>query len=180
VLAAFVYGYFVGYRVALHPGDRELCVTVDDLLPLPGGAVKLPAHEKLERLFHTDGSKEVTYEYDASGEAHPLFLSSGVSESTSDRDARTEFVGRQAAVGLGSLVSGTKLDEMPRDDLLRWGDESRSTLLTVKGEPAGNYFLARKGSRLFSLILTGVYLDKPESLRAVVLPHLERMERVGL
>lgn len=179
-LAAFLYGYFVGFNVAVKPGDRALVVTIDDVKPLPEGITKVDSAEKLTRLVHTDGSTEVSYEYDTTLAARPIYLLSTVTDSLSARDALQEFLGRSAAVKLGSVVTSTPLDETPRDDLLKWGDQSRSMLLTVQGQPAGNYFLARKGTLIFSLMLSGVHLDKPESFRKVVQPHLDHLAAAGL
>lgn len=181
LVGAMLYGLFVGYHVALKPGDRERLITIDDITAqLPQVTRAASAPEKIERLWHTDASVEISYEYDGSETATPIYLTSTVSQAMSSRDAENEYFGYTAGMKVGAAVSGVGLKETPRDDLLKWGDESRSTLLTSDGQPAGNYFIARKGSRIFILMVSGIYFDEPEAFQALVKPRLDRMAASSL
>ncbi|APR78278.1 Hypothetical protein A7982_03625 [Minicystis rosea] len=176
-----LYGLFVGYHVAVKPGDRERLVTIEDITArLPAVTRAASAPEKLERLWHTDASIEISYEYDGAETATPVYITSTVSQSLSSRDAAGEYFGYTAGVKVGAAVSGAGLKETPRDDLLKWGDESRSTVLVSDGQPAGNYFIARKGSRIFIFMVSGVCFEEPEAFRALILPRLERMAASSL
>jgi hypothetical protein len=180
VAGAFLYGLFVGYKVALKPDDRALILTVDEVATALEDFKKVDTAETLERRLYTDGSKELSYEYEDIQGAHPIYVMSTMSAATSARDARAEYIGLVAGVRLGTTLLEDDMKEEPRDDLLKWGDESRSTILTMNGNRAGNYFVARKGDRIFSLMVSGVYYDDPAMFDALVRPHLERMTQQGL
>ena len=73
-------------------------------------------------------------------------------------------------------AAGGGVEQTERNDLLKWGDDSRCGLLVNQGFNVGNYFFARKGNKIFCLLIAGICIQDAEELRAVLLPHLERLE----
>ncbi len=62
-------------------------------------------------------------------------------------------------------------------DLFAWGEES--TILTFSDDhrPAGIYFLARRGRKVFLLVVSGQKLDDPHLLEMLLRPVLLKLER---
>lgn len=158
---------------AANLADRDFLLTIDDLGQHMPGFEKQEGVEKIERDGFL-GSTEVSYEYDPPGD-EGIFLSSSITVDRSAREARDSFTGMK--LGMGLMFSAEKdVDTEERNDLLKWGDESRALVLTAGGQPVGNVFLARKGRRVFFLTIAGVYFDDPEAFGELIVPKLEKME----
>jgi hypothetical protein len=156
--------------------DRQVVVTVDDLM----GVVEdfSPDHdaETTGKSKYIDKSYEIEYEYEHPDEDQPLFLHSSVSVEPSVSDAKTTYMSVKMGMSIGLSASGEDAQLVDRDDLFQWGDESRCALVTSGGFNVGNFFVARKGTRVFCLMITGHAFDDRESLEKLVKPKLERLE----
>ncbi len=155
----------------LKPGDRAALVTGEDLFAATSrDAPAKPKTEKAQRSKLFDGSVQLEYEYQS--KTPPLYVATTLTLETSLEAAKTSYltqaVGGAAGVAIGA--SNVKLED--RDELFRWGDESKLQVLQVDGKPAGNFFVARKGTRVFLTIFSGVYFDDPEAFRSLVEPKL--------
>ncbi len=62
-------------------------------------------------------------------------------------------------------------------DLFAWGDESIVLTLSDDHQPAGIFFLARRGEKVFLLAVSGQKLDDPHLLEMLLRPVLLRLER---
>ena len=170
---ALLYGCLVGVDVEPHPGDRELVVTIEDVT---AGMefTKDPTKESLKRTWYIDGSVDVAYEYNGAEGKLPVYVSSQASRNTSSQDATNEYLGMKLGASAVFRVMGENVTETQRDDLLKWGDDSSSVLLSVPGGHVGNCFVARKGDKVFMLIVTGVFFDDKTTLEGVLLPKLNK------
>ena len=83
------------------------------------------------------------------------------------------WTGTMLGTRLGGGVSIT-IEE--RNELFKWGDQSRLAILKSNGLSIGNIFVARKGKSCFFMILYGVYFDDSESLKELLLPTLSLLE----
>lgn len=168
--------YFLFQRGQNRPvsaAERAIVVTFDDLAL----RAKLQKADSAESLTKTTfPNTTVEYRYEEKQESPRLFVqSSAVFESTSF--AAGAFVTTfDTGFGIGSARNGG-VTRVRRDELLRWGDESRAYLLQFEGNPIGNVFVARKGSRVFTLVVSGVYFDDPDAFGSLLLPKLEALER---
>jgi len=162
-----------GEQLAATAQDRAVVIDAAALAAhVPGLAVD-PAKEQLKKERNAFGVVTVSYEY----EGQPaLYVKSSATFDKTASDAKTSYGG--ARLGLeGYLAATGKLQTVARDDLLRWGDESRSSLLVRDGKPLGNFFIARKGGRVFMLMTAGIYFDDPALMSELLRPRLEAMER---
>ena len=121
-----------------------------------------------------DGSAEVNYEYES--ESPPLYVSTSISLEKDNRDAITTYTSQSVGGSVGLSIAGDGLKMEERQDLLAFGDQSKSQLLTMNGKPVGNFFITRKGPRVLMVIFSGVYFDDPEALRSVMEPKLEAFQ----
>jgi hypothetical protein len=76
----------------------------------------------------------------------------------------------------GTSFADTKIDFVDRDDIFRLGDKSRFAQIKSDNLPAGNYFVARKGTRVFAVLFAGVYFDDGETVRELLMPVLTKLE----
>lgn len=174
-----LYGCFVGFDVAPEPGDRDLVVTVEDVTA-GMDFTKDPARESLKRTWYIDGSREVVYEYDGSDGTLPVYVSSQVTRTASRSDADGEYLGMKLGASAVFRVIGEDVTEVPRDDLLKWGDKSTSVLLTVPGGKVGNVFVAQRGNKVFMVMVTGIYFDEKEAIEKAFLPKLGKASSSSL
>lgn len=162
-----------GKQLAATAQDRALVVDAAALAARAPGLAVDPKKEQLKKEKDAFGVVTVSYEY----EGQPaLYVKSSASFDRTASDAKTSY--GAARLGLqGYLAATGKLQTVARRDLLEWGDESESSLLVRNGKPLGNFFIARKGGRVFMLMTAGLYFDDPETMGEIVLPRLEAMER---
>lgn len=167
-----------GQELPVGEQERAVVVTRDDILARTQG-LKLDGPEKLAKKKLLDGTYELEYKYDASkSKIEPFFLDCMVTVSTSSSDASNRYMGMKLGGAAGFSMSagdGVKLED--HDELFRWGDDSRSALITAQGKPVGNFFITRKGRYILYVIVVGVYFAKPETLADLLNPKLAELER---
>lgn len=159
--------------------ERGLVITIEDLTGhMAGFEPPTGGKETFHRVDHFDGSTELVYEYDTVATGGTLYLSSGVTVETSPQNAGYSYTGMDIGVGIGlGIEPGSEVVQQERNDLLTWGDQSRTALLVTNGQPVGNVFIGRRGRRIFHVLFAGVYFDEPEAFQELVTPHLEAIER---
>jgi hypothetical protein len=159
------------------PADRQLVVTVDDLAPWLDDVTPDRSAETVQKSRYFDGSWDIEYEYEHPDEDVPLYINSSVTVEHTTQDARTTYASLGVGVRIGLTVSKTEgMQLVDRNDLYRWGDQSRCTLVTVGGRPVGTLFLARKATYVFYFAVTGLALDNGAELGQLLDPHLKRLE----
>jgi len=176
VLLAVLGGVFVlsGKPQPVTAADRAVVVTIQDLARHMHDFEPVASGETFKKTRYLDGSHQLEYEYKSPREP-PLYLRSSLSVEHSANDAVTNYGGMRIGAKVGFALSGKdKITQVDRDDLLRWGDDSHCTLLQSGGKPVGNLFVARKGERVVSVILAGVYFEKPAAFQELMLPILGR------
>jgi hypothetical protein len=92
-------------------------------------------------------------------------------------DAKTTYVSLWGGTKVAFYVFGeVQVDLQEKNELFRWGDESRFGLLLADGRPFGNVFVAKKEKRVVYLLVSGIYFDDTESFSAFLSPYLERLD----
>jgi hypothetical protein len=163
----------------LPPGDadRAAVLTIEELGERLQDFTPKPNVAKLTKRKLLDGSHELSYEYDTSTDAKGgLYLNCVITVEKDATDARNSYLGMKLGGAAGfAITSGKGVSLQDREDLLKWGDDSHSAVLTVDGKPGGNFFIARKGTHIFYLIVAGVFFDSPENLSSLLVPKLEQL-----
>ncbi len=170
-----------GTNVALAAGERDLVLDISHLTGwIPSYTPNLEG-EKVTKTRYIDDSYEIEYVYDIPEDDEAPYLSYTVTFEPSAGDATTTYVSLWGGTKVGFYVFGeVQVDVQEKNDLFRWGDESRLGLLLTDGRPFGNVFVARKGKRVVYLLVSGVYFDDADALTGLLAPYLERLDAFAL
>jgi hypothetical protein len=166
-----------GTSVALAAEERELVVDISHLKEWMEGYSPDPAGETLEKTRYIDDSYEIEYVYDLPENDEAPYLSYTLTFEPSTSDASTTYVSLWGGTKVAFYVFGdVQVDVQEKNELFRWGDESRFGLLVAEGRPFGNVFVAKKDKRVVYLLVSGIYFDDPESFSSFLTPYLERLD----
>ncbi len=148
---------------------RAVAAQIDDYRPQP-------SRETFLRRQYFDHSFELDYTY-ARAEGDDLYLKSTLTVAATPGDAEKLFHQRWGLSSAGKILPGaTDVKLVERNDIFRWGDQSRLGVIMADGKPVGNLFVARSGATVFYLLVTGACFDAPEAFSSLVLPTLGNSE----
>ena len=151
--------------------DKALFLRVADLAEFGVRYPNTEAGETFGKAKLADGSYEITYKFETSGDARPLFIQSSVNVGRTTTDAQfaesTEKFGLMAAF----KQNGVEEREVPG---VRNG---KLTLLVKGGMPIGNVFTLREAGRTHVLVLSGLYVKDAAVWQKLMAPKLERLTR---
>jgi hypothetical protein len=181
VLAAFVGAgalyLFSATEEEVTAKDRQLVVDVEALAEWIGDYVPDPRNETITKTRYIDRSLEIEYVYDGGADESEPYLQCCVSWEPKLGDARAGYVAMWGGAKLGiTYLAETEAEVVERNDLFRWGDQSRFGIITADGAPCGNIFIARKGRFVFLLAIGGVYFDEGQAFGEWVTPALSGLE----
>lgn len=152
--------------------DKKLVLTVADVAPFVRYQPK-PGLEKATRTTKIDGSWEVKNVYNDEGK---LFMTSIYFHEDSLSSAQNIFSGQELGTKIGYAKGGGNIEEVPKNELFKWGDESHFYLIKKNGKPIGNRFVARKGNNVIYMIMSGVYFNKPKPTHDFLDPVMQRID----
>jgi hypothetical protein len=156
--------------------DREVLITATHAAEWLDGFQPAPERGRFAKKRFFDESCELSYEYEhPEADAHwSLYVSCVVTVERSTSDARITYTASGTGTRLGLGLSDLELRD--EDALFRWGDRSRCALITLEdGTVIGNYFICQDGTRVFELVLSGLYFDEGEALGEFLRPVLGRL-----
>lgn len=166
-----------GTNVALAAGERELVVDISHLRGWIPGYTPNPAGETLSKTRYIDDSFEIEYVYDLPEDDEAPYLSYTVTFEPSESDASTTYVSLWGGTKVAFYVFGeVQVEVQEKNEIFRWGDESRFGLLLAGDRPFGNVFVAKKGKRVVYLLVSGIYFDDSESFSDFLTPYLDRLD----
>jgi hypothetical protein len=158
--------------------DRSMIITAERLTEFVPTLQPDPSRGNLRKVRHHDGSRELTYEYETpDGTEKSLYVNHEVNVERSPQDAQYAYGGLGIGTNIGLRLGGTgKVRQVERNDLWRWGDDSKCVLLMNGDDKVGNLFMARKGRRYFSLMIVGVYFEDRQAIQQLLGPMLQRLD----
>lgn len=123
-----------------------------------------------------DGSSELEYAYELleSEEYDPLFYSITIDIERSVKDAKETYT-----IGKGAVkLVGNSLDQgaVEIDSLQLPGDDSYYALRTLGGEPNGMFYMVRKGTRVYTMMISGVYTLDHSLIKELLIPKITDLE----
>lgn len=128
------------------------------------------------KVRHFDGSREMNYEYDKPDNPNlQLYVSHTIGVERTAKEASDAYGGMQFASRLG-LGRAEDVQEVERNDLWSWGDRSRCIMLHSNGQPFGQMFMGVKGRRYFLLVISGLYFNTKDDLKAFLDPMLKKLD----
>ena len=126
-----------------------------------------------------DGTFELEYAYELleSEEYDPLFYSITIDKERTIKDAKEVYILGKGAIKLvgNSFDQGT----IEIDSLQLPGDDSYYALRTFEGEPNGMLYIVRKGTRIYTMMISGIYTSDHSLITDLLIPkttHLEEFE----
>ena len=155
--------------------DKQLVLKAEDLEPYLDGYHATPSKATATRIEQIDDSWEIDYEY----EDDTIYLMSVYTHENSAEDAKYTYSGQQVGTSFGYAQSGADIKEVERNDLYKWGDESKFYLIQKNGQNLGNRLVARKGGKVVYIIFSGVYFDDPHWIHELLDPLMKRIETSG-
>jgi hypothetical protein len=159
-----------GAQEPVTDADKALFLRVGDLAEFGVRYPNAEAAESFSKARKTDGSYEITYKFEASGDGRPLFIESNVSVGPSSSNATPA----ENTEKLGLLVAyrNNGVEERELTDI-RTG---KLTLLVKNGVPIGNVFTLRDGTRTHLLFISGLYVKDAALWQKLMGPKLERLK----
>jgi hypothetical protein len=145
---------------------------LNHLVTLNQASVKfLPKKFKAKR--NLDGSLELEYDYESEKRGATFALHSEAEVSATAKDAEGSFQARVSAYKLGVRLAakqGTRLVDQPA--LPGVGESNYLGQMCVGNKPAGSTVVVRQGRTVFSVQLSGVFIDDAEDWQALLAPRL--------
>jgi hypothetical protein len=128
------------------------------------------------KKYYTDVSSEIKYRYDPSEDssATPFYLVSSIEFDRSESDARESYSLGILAYQGGSFLGGADIEEAK--GFISLGDETYFASVKNDNATLGNIISVRRGNRIYSLIIGGMYIDDPEVLEELLSDRLSAME----
>lgn len=171
---------FVAFAAACQRGmpveeaDKELMLRAADLVPFGYGLTDSQRFETFGKTRYFDGSWDITYEYETpeSETEHSMYLSVTVNLKRRDADALISYGALKAAMKYSLKANGVEATE--KANFYTYGDDSEFYVLEMDGNPIGNLFAVRHGSRVYLLMFSGMHFDDAEVWKKVMHEKLER------
>jgi hypothetical protein len=156
---------------ALTSQERARVFTIDDLSEwMPQYEINR-AFEKSGYEHYLDGSYELSYDYE---HTDTLYVTCTLTVEKNTNDAKASYTGAKIGGGIGTKMAGDGFREEAHDDLFRWGDESSFVTIIGPNGPVGNRLLARKGTRVIFIQISGVYFSTSEDIHELLDEPLKR------
>jgi hypothetical protein len=170
LLVALALGGAACRRVAVSEAERELLLRAQDLAPYGFELADAARHESFNKTVYFDGSSDLEYEF-----APPdgsLYMVVTVTFARDKNDARMTKGGEKVGLQVGVGLEGVKLEE--KHGFFKYGDESSFYALTKDGRPGGLFFNTREGTKVYSVLISGVYFDSAEDWAELITPRLQK------
>jgi hypothetical protein len=171
--------YFAYYHEIDEPvtaADKEVMVTAEYVATFSDDIQVDPKKDKFKKVRHLDRSREMSYEYgDPEDQNQPVYVNHMVCIERNAKEARDAYAGLDFFTKLG-VGKADGVVEIDRNDLWKWGDQSRCVVLHYGGKPYGNMFMGLKGRRYFVIVISGLYFDKAEDIKAFLDPKLLKLD----
>ncbi len=160
-------------RTELTAAEKSLLVQVGDLVAF-GVVPNAGEHtETFKAKRNLDGSVELEYEYASTADGARFVLHAEAEISATSKDAQASFWARVKAYQVGvrwSARKGTRLiDQAKLPDL---GADNYVGQVCVGGKPAGSTVVVWQGKTVFSVQLSGLFIDAADDLKALLAPRL--------
>jgi hypothetical protein len=156
--------------------DRPLLITAKDLESYGAVVPETHAFESMKRIHYADRSVEIDYEYEAPDDMEgidPMYLTVTIEFEPTLSEAKSMYTLGKGAYAVGSKIGG--LEVVEQEDFFQWGDASFFSVLEYEGQPVGNLFITRKGKKIYTIMLSGLYFDDAALWRELVEPRLNYM-----
>lgn len=155
--------------------DKPLLVTVADLAPYGLTLDNYRPYEVFRRNIYVDGAIEIEYEFDPPEESGiNLYVAVTASFERTVKDAKVAYLMEQKGTAVGAKLGGAAVSESK--EFFTYGDESFFGFLMGEKGPGGNLFIMRTGTKVYVVLIGGVYFDNPDDWDELITPKLQYLE----
>lgn len=153
--------------------EKALVLRAADLVPFGYGLEDTEPYEVFAKT-NIFGTQEITYTFESpeSDVENALYLSVTVTFERKRSDAFLSHGIEKTAVTLGLRAAGIESREVKK--FYEYGDSSTFYILEQDGSPVGNVYSLRDGSKVYLIVLSGMYFDDPATWADLVEEKLER------
>jgi hypothetical protein len=148
--------------------EKGMLLRAADLVPFGYGLAETQKYETFNKTRYFDGTFDVVYEFESpdSESDHVLYMNVTVTFERKAADAMIARGAETTALKYTLKAGGIELREIPK--FFPFGDASDFHVLERDGKPVGNYFSARDGARLYSVLMTGLYFDDADEWKELM------------
>ena len=162
-------------RQSIREEDKPLLLTVAELAPYGLSPDNYRQYEVFRRNIFVDGTIEVTYEFDPPDDSGiNIYLSVAASFEHTESDAKLAYITERKGTTIGAKLGGVSITESK--GFFTYGDESFFGFLMGEKGPGGNLFITRTGTKLYVVLIGGVYFDNQDDWAQLITPKLQYLE----
>jgi hypothetical protein len=162
-------------KQSIREEDKPLLLTVEDLAPYGLSLDNYWQYEVFRRNINVDGAIEIEYEFDPPEESGiNLYLAVAASFERTTKDAKVAYLMEQKGTTFGAKLGGAAVSESM--EFFTYGDESFFGFLMGEKGPGGNLFITRTGTKVYVVLIGGVYFDSPDDWAELITPKLQYLE----
>ena len=153
------------------PAEKEMFVRGGEFKDLGVEVSQPERYEKFSKTKYFDGSFDIDYEFDVPEGENLMYIAETITIERKKSDAKLGQIAEDSGIGLALMAQGLEKVEIP--DFFKYGDSSTFYSLKKDGVIVGNYFTVLEDKKVYSILITGVYVDDPETWRDLVEPKLK-------
>jgi hypothetical protein len=162
-------------KQSIREEDKPLLLTVEDLVPYGLSVENYEQYEVFRRNIYVDGAIAIEYEFDPPEDSGiNFYLAVAVSFERAERDAKSAYVMERKGTTFGAKLGGAAVSEAK--GFFTYGDESFFGFLMGEKGPGGNLFITRTGTKVYVVLIGGVYFDNPDDWAELITPKLQYLE----
>lgn len=162
-------------KQSIREEDKPLLLTVEELAPYGLSLDNYRQYEVFRRNIYVDGAIEVEYEFDPPDDSGiHLYLSVAASFEPTEGDAKLAYLTERKGTTLGAKLGGVTVTESK--EFFTYGDESFFGFLMGEKGPGGNLFITRAGTKVYVVLMGGVYFDNQDDWAELITPKLQYLE----
>lgn len=162
-------------KQSIHEEDKPLLLTVEELVPYGLNVENYQQYEVFRRTIYVDGAIEVEYEFNPPEDSGiNLYLSVTASFEPTEGDAKLAYLTEQKGTAIGAKLGGVTVTES--EEFFAYGDESFFGFLMGEKGPGGNLFITRIGTKVYVVLIGGVYFDQKDDWAELIIPKLQYLE----
>ena len=152
--------------------DKAILVRVGDLAAFNVRVPDAESRESFTKVKQLDGAYELTYKFDTpSGAPRPLYIHVSATIGRKASDAALA----ESAEKIGLLIALRKSGVIEQE--VAGIKSGRLALLVKDGQPIGNLFTLREGTKTYLFLMSGLFLRDAESWEKLAAKRLEQLVR---
>jgi len=178
IVGAGLLFHFSSKNIEVTEADQNLIVNTTDVIAYFENSESMfdERFEEWEKVKFIDGSTQLTYEYDSPRDTDP-YVSSTITWENSESDANSSMLAEWTGMKLGVSIGGVELVE--KNTFVTFGDKSKFADLILSesnSEVIGHMMIVKKGTNLYSFIVSGLAIKDKETWKELFNEKLDSLK----